>query len=151
MLDLDHFKQFNDRFGHVLGDEALTSRGQSDWYLACDQTAIFARYGGEEMIVILPNTGKDSALLVAERLCERIRSTKVFKNDAIPLPHITASLGLAALQDGQDGLSVIASADAALYRAKERGRNRWQCDSVTGTQNPSDTKKPPTSDWRFLL
>ncbi len=123
MLDLDHFKQFNDRFGHVLGDEALQAAAKVI-SASLRPSDFAARYGGEEMIVILPNTGKDSALLVAERLCERIRSTKVFQNDAIPLPHITASLGLAALQDGQDGLSVIASADAALYRAKERGRNQ---------------------------
>lgn len=123
MLDLDHFKQFNDRFGHVLGDEALQAAAKviSNGLRPSD---FAARYGGEEMIVILPNTPKESALIVAERLCERIRHTKVFQNDAIGLPHITASIGLASLAEGQDGLAVIAAADAALYRAKERGRNQ---------------------------
>ncbi|TXI92122.1 MAG: GGDEF domain-containing protein [Burkholderiaceae bacterium] len=123
MLDLDHFKQFNDRFGHVLGDEALQAAAKVI-SAGLRPSDFAARYGGEEMIVILPNTAKESALIVAERLCERIRNTKVFQNDAISLPHITASLGLAALNEGQDGLAVIASADAALYRAKERGRNQ---------------------------
>lgn len=123
MVDLDHFKQFNDRFGHVLGDEALQAAAKVI-SAGLRPTDFAARYGGEEMIIILPNTNKESALIVAERLCDRIRQTKVFQNDAISLPHITASLGLAALSDGQDGLAVIASADAALYRAKERGRNQ---------------------------
>ncbi len=123
MVDLDHFKQFNDRFGHVLGDEALQAAAKVI-SAGLRPTDFAARYGGEEMIVILPNTNKESALIVAERLCDRIRQTKVFQNDAISLPHITASLGLAALTEGQDGLAVIASADAALYRAKERGRNQ---------------------------
>ncbi|MFZ6817238.1 GGDEF domain-containing protein [Undibacterium sp. Ji22W] len=123
MLDLDHFKKFNDQFGHVMGDEALqaASRVVSAGLRPSD---FAARYGGEEVIIILPNTSKESALIVAERLCDRIRHTQIFKDNTKPMPHITASLGLATLSAGQDGLAVIATADAALYRAKERGRDQ---------------------------
>ncbi len=123
MLDLDHFKKFNDQYGHVMGDEALQAAAKVI-SAGLRPSDFAARYGGEEMIVILPNTGRESALVVAERLCDRIRHTQVFKDDIKELPHITASLGLATLCSGQDGLAVIASADAALYRAKERGRNQ---------------------------
>lgn len=123
MLDLDHFKKFNDQYGHVMGDEALQAAAKVV-SAGLRPSDFAARYGGEEMIIILPNTSKESALIVAERLCDRIRHKQVFKDDVKPLPHITASLGLATLGVGQDGLAVIASADAALYRAKERGRDQ---------------------------
>lgn len=123
MLDLDHFKKFNDQHGHLLGDEALQAAAKTvSGGLRPNDFA--ARYGGEEMIIILPNTGKESALIVAERLCDRIRQVKIFDEDEKALPHITASLGLATLAGNQDGSGVIASADAALYRAKDQGRNQ---------------------------
>ena len=123
MVDLDHFKRFNDTYGHVIGDDALQMAAKV-LSAGLRPSDFAARYGGEEMIVILPNTNHESALIVAERLCQRIRSTRVFNDDANELPHITASLGLATLQGGEDGAAVIAAADAALYRAKERGRNQ---------------------------
>lgn len=123
MLDLDHFKKFNDQHGHLLGDEALQAAAKSV-SAGLRPSDFAARYGGEEMIIILPNTGKDSALVVAERLCDRIRQVRIFDDESRALPHITASLGLATLSNEQDGLGVIASADAALYRAKDRGRNQ---------------------------
>lgn len=123
MVDLDHFKKFNDQYGHVAGDEALQAAAKviNNGLRPSD---FAARYGGEEMLIILPNTNKESAFVVAERLCERIRQTPVFQDGDKPLPHITASLGLASLEIGQDGVAVIASADIALYRAKEKGRDQ---------------------------
>lgn len=123
MVDLDHFKKFNDQYGHVAGDEALQAAAKviNNGLRPSD---FAARYGGEEMLIILPNTSRESALVVAERLCERIRNAIIFSDKEKPLPHITASLGLASLQAEQDGLSLIACADAALYRAKERGRDQ---------------------------
>jgi diguanylate cyclase (GGDEF)-like protein len=123
MVDLDHFKKFNDQFGHVVGDEALQTASRVI-SAGLRPTDFAARYGGEEMIIILPNTSRESALIVAERLCKRIRQARVFEDVNHVLPHITASLGLATLSEDQDGLGVIASADAALYRAKERGRDQ---------------------------
>ncbi len=123
MVDLDHFKKFNDEFGHVVGDDALQTAAKV-LNAGLRPTDFAARYGGEEMIVILPNTDQRSALIVAERLCSRLRKTRIFANMQKPLPHITASFGLATLKQGEDGPTVIAMADAALYRAKEAGRNR---------------------------
>lgn len=123
MVDLDHFKLFNDEHGHLLGDDALQTAAKV-LNAGLRPTDFAARYGGEEMIIILPNTNQQSALIVAERLCKRLRKTRVFADMQKALPHVTASFGLATLQGGQDGSAVIATADAALYRAKDAGRNQ---------------------------
>jgi len=123
MLDLDHFKQFNDTYGHLAGDDAL--RMAASVISNALRPADFAlRYGGEEMMVILPDTSDTLALLVAERLCTRMRETTIFTDMRAPLPHITASFGVAVLEKGMDDNALIAAADAALYRAKDGGRNR---------------------------
>jgi len=123
MIDLDHFKRFNDTHGHILGDHALvTAAGVIKEALRPSDFAV--RYGGEEMMAILPNTGMPAAQLVAERLCNRLRETAVFTDMRLPLPHVTGSFGLATLVPDQDELALIAAADAALYRAKQAGRNR---------------------------
>lgn len=123
MIDLDHFKRFNDSHGHVAGDQALRTAAQL--ISAALRPSDFAvRYGGEEMMVILPDTGEQIALAVAERLCERIQQAIVFSDMRSALPHITASFGIASLVPGQDDQSLVDAADAALYRAKHAGRNR---------------------------
>lgn len=123
MIDLDHFKKFNDSHGHLAGDQALRTAAQV-LSGALRPTDCAVRYGGEEMMVLLPDTSDKVAITVAERLCERMRQAVVFGDMRLPLPHITASLGVAALQAQQDEHALIAAADAALYRAKEAGRNR---------------------------
>jgi len=123
MIDLDHFKRFNDSHGHLAGDQALRTAAQV-LSAALRPTDCAVRYGGEEMMVILPETNDNVAALVAERLCERMRQAKVFGDMRNPLPHITASFGIASLMQGQDERALIAAADAALYRAKGGGRNR---------------------------
>lgn len=123
MVDLDHFKRFNDEFGHVAGDDALQTAAKV-LNAGLRPSDFAARYGGEEMIVLLPNTNLPSAQIVAERLCEKLRNTPILTHADKELPHITASFGLACLADEQDANQVIACADAALYRAKEAGRNR---------------------------
>jgi diguanylate cyclase (GGDEF)-like protein len=82
------------------------------------------RYGGEEMMAILPATPQAQAVMVAERLCARMRETVVFDDMRLPLPHITGSFGVATLVAGQDERALVEAADAALYRAKEAGRDR---------------------------
>ncbi|MTV38104.1 GGDEF domain-containing protein [Duganella radicis] len=128
MIDLDHFKKFNDSHGHLAGDEALRSAAQV-LSGALRPTDFAVRYGGEEMMVLLPDTNGKVALAVAERLCERMRQAEVFDGVRAggvrqPLPHITASLGVAILQPQQSEHDLIQAADAALYRAKELGRNQ---------------------------
>ena len=122
MLDLDHFKKFNDDHGHLTGDDALRA-ASSVISVALRPSDFAVRYGGEEMMVILPDTTELLAVMVAERLCERMRAVKIFPDMRQQLPHMTASFGVALLAPGMDDLGLIAAADAALYRAKNAGRN----------------------------
>lgn len=123
MIDLDHFKNFNDAHGHLAGDQALRSAAQV-LSAALRPTDFAVRYGGEEMMVILPDTNEKVATIVAERLCERMQQVIVFGDMRLPLPHVTASFGVATLAAEHDEHGLIAAADAALYRAKDAGRNR---------------------------
>jgi diguanylate cyclase (GGDEF)-like protein len=123
MIDLDNFKRFNDTYGHVAGDAALCAAA-GIIRAALRPTDFAVRYGGEEMLVILPDTSKKMALVVAERLCRRMRQAIVFGDMRVMLPHITGSFGVACLDDGLDERTLVAAADAALYRAKEGGRDR---------------------------
>ncbi|WP_273161478.1 GGDEF domain-containing protein [Massilia timonae] len=123
MIDLDHFKRFNDTHGHIAGDAALAAaanviRG------ALRPSDFAVRYGGEELLAVLPDTTPELAAGVAERLCRRLRLAVVFPDMRLPLPHLTASFGVASLAPGDDERSLMAAADAALYRAKEAGRDR---------------------------
>jgi len=123
MIDLDHFKRFNDTHGHTAGDAALCAAAATI-RAALRPTDYAVRFGGEEMIAILPNTPRDLAPLVAQRLCTRMRMAIVFDDMRVPLPHITGSFGVATLASGQDERTLVELADAALYRAKEAGRDR---------------------------
>lgn len=126
MIDLDHFKAFNDAHGHPGGDSAL--RAAAGVLTAALRPSDFAvRYGGEEMIVILPDSSEKAGMMVAQRLCARMQQAVVFADMRIPLPHITASFGVATLKPGQDVDALLSTADAALYRAKSLGRNQVVC------------------------
>lgn len=126
MIDIDHFKRFNDDHGHQTGDRAL--RVAANVLETALRPSDFAvRYGGEELGVILPGSNEAGACMVAQRLCERMREAIVFDDMRFPLPHLTASFGVAALTPQQDADMLIGAADAALYRAKQAGRNRISC------------------------
>ena len=123
MIDLDHFKRFNDTHGHIAGDAALSSAaGVIRDSLRPSDFAV--RYGGEELMAVLPDTPIGLAEMVAERLAERLRAAIVFPDMRLPLPHITGSFGVASLAAGGDEHALMAAADAALYRAKQAGRDR---------------------------
>ncbi|MBX9698022.1 MAG: PleD family two-component system response regulator, partial [Acetobacteraceae bacterium] len=121
LLDVDHFKAINDRYGHPAGDEVLRqlTRRLTGQLRAAD---VISRHGGEEFLVVLANEPADYALAVAERLREAM-STEPFAVAGMPLP-VTVSVGLAVAQQGLGPDQAIAAADAALYRAKGGGRNR---------------------------
>ena len=123
MIDLDHFKRFNDTHGHMAGDTALATAA-AVIRSALRPSDFAVRYGGEELMAILPNTNRTLAVMVAERLCARMREAVVFDDMRIALPHITGSFGVASLGAEQDERSLVEAADAALYRAKEAGRDR---------------------------
>ncbi|GAB3374509.1 GGDEF domain-containing protein [Massilia agri] len=123
MIDLDHFKRFNDTHGHIAGDAALSAAaGVIRDSLRPSDFAV--RYGGEELMAVLPDTPLSLAEMVAGRLAERLRTALVFPDMRLPLPHITGSFGVASLAAGGDEHALMAAADAALYRAKQAGRDR---------------------------
>jgi diguanylate cyclase (GGDEF)-like protein len=123
MLDLDHFKDFNDRHGHPSGDEALrTFAGILRSCLRDDDIA--ARYGGEEFAVVLPGVDETTALAVAERIRSRTDTTLISLAPGIT-DRITVSIGVAcAPEQALDRITLLRLSDEALYRAKQAGRNR---------------------------
>ena len=123
MIDLDHFKRFNDTHGHIVGDIAL-SAAASAIRDALRPSDFAVRYGGEEMMAVLPDTSPELAHLVAERLCQRLRTAIIFTDMRMPLPHVTGSFGVASLSAGDDEQALMKAADEALYRAKEAGRDQ---------------------------
>ncbi len=123
MLDVDHFKQFNDTFGHPSGDEVLRqlARVLSDTRRAND---VVARYGGEEFAVILVDTPKFTAAKVAERVRERVHAHD-FSDAAPRAGKLSVSIGVATFpDDGSDAEALVRAADTALYAGKRAGRNR---------------------------
>jgi diguanylate cyclase (GGDEF)-like protein len=124
MLDIDDFKQVNDEFGHQQGDEVLSAvaRVLRQHSRDIDEPA---RYGGEELAVVLPETECEGAAQVAERIREAIEALRIVRVDASGELAVTASFGVASVPGtAQDKGSLIAAADAALYRAKRAGKNR---------------------------
>lgn len=122
LADVDYFKSFNDRFGHLAGDQALRCVADA-LKQGVRPTDMVARYGGEEFLIILPDTCEKDALLVAERVCAGVRNQEVEMGDTV-YPHVTISVGVSRLIPGDDFASLIKAADVALYQAKENGRDR---------------------------
>ncbi|MEN6459182.1 MAG: diguanylate cyclase [Thermoguttaceae bacterium] len=123
MADLDHFKDINDRFGHQVGDKLLQETAAA---LAgqCRQTDLPARYGGEELAIVVPDEIAENAAHLAERCRRKIEKSCVVVHNG--LAQITASFGIADSRGLESPEALIQRADEALYRAKEAGRNRLE-------------------------
>jgi diguanylate cyclase (GGDEF)-like protein len=123
LLDIDRFKLVNDRYGHDGGDAVLVHFARHTQNAAMRSGDVLARYGGEEFVAVMPNTTLDQAVLVAERL-RRAIATERFRFAGAEI-HITVSIGVAAVAPEERMLEpAISRADAALYAAKQAGRNR---------------------------
>ncbi|MEM1204317.1 MAG: diguanylate cyclase [Acidobacteriota bacterium] len=126
MADLDHFKKVNDQFGHLGGDVVL-KRVAEELSAGLRSTDAIGRYGGEEFLLVLPETPIDGGVAVAEKLRRRVEDLRLTMDDGSTV-RTTLSIGLSALAPGEGGLDarrgLIDNADRALYLAKERGRNR---------------------------
>ncbi len=128
MFDIDHFKSFNDSYGHLTGDQVLRLVAMSLKQTIKGQD-ITARYGGEEFAVVLPNTGLRQALTVADHIRRAVMSKELKKKSTGEiLGRVTISVGVSILKPGDDTDSLIERADACLYAAKRNGRNRVICE-----------------------
>jgi diguanylate cyclase (GGDEF)-like protein len=124
MLDLDHFKSFNDVYGHEIGDRILRHFAKTITS-SMRETNLAARYGGEEFIVVLPDTSAKSCSVVAERIRRAVMTMVVPSDTEKPLPQLTVSIGIAVFPDhGQILEEIIHASDKALYESKRQGRNR---------------------------
>jgi diguanylate cyclase len=137
MFDIDHFKSFNDSYGHLTGDQVLRLVG-----LSLKQTIkgqdITARYGGEEFAVVLPDTALRQALTVADHIRRAVMAKELKKKSTGEiLGRVTISVGVSMLKPGDDTDSLIERADACLYAAKRNGRNRVICEA-----DPEYTAEP---------
>jgi diguanylate cyclase (GGDEF)-like protein len=144
MLDIDDFKQVNDRHGHQQGDEVLAQVADVLRKLSRDIDAP-ARYGGEELAVILPETDLDGAALLAERMREAIETMQVPGARGSGYLRVTASFGVAAApHSAVEREALVASADGALYRAKRAGKNRVETALPTGAAAVLAEPEPST-------
>lgn len=123
MVDVDHFKEINDTYGHVAGDHVLSIFAQT--IMKCiRKTDIIARYGGDEFVVVLPNTDTETAKAVAERIREDVANTYIPPVDGVHISRIQCSVGISTYPvHCSNKYSLIKTSDLALYMAKRSGRN----------------------------
>lgn len=126
LIDIDHFKRYNDTYGHQDGDRCLQQIAATLAQRATRPGDLVARYGGEEFAVILANTGLDGARTVAERLRAEVAALAIPHSASLVAATVTLSVGVAATipAPATDPAALIAASDQALYRAKEQGRNQ---------------------------
>ncbi|HEX4872659.1 MAG TPA: diguanylate cyclase [Nevskiaceae bacterium] len=141
MVDIDHFKAYNDAVGHLAGDECLRRVAQTLQVSLRRPTDFVARYGGEEFAVVLADSPPATTLATARFLLERLRGEHLPHPANTVSPWVTASIGAAALtpRQGDSALDLVARADRQLYRAKAEGRNRALIDPPVDSDLDSET------------
>ena len=156
LLDVDRFKPFNDRYGHQAGDGCLRALAGAVGQIARRPADLAARYGGEEMVLVLPQTDVEGAAQMAEKTRAAVERLRVAHEGNSPAWVVTVSLGVASAMpmpgsDAEAGArALLAAADAALYRAKEKGRNRAEVaaplvEAVTLIPGFMSARQEPTS------
>ncbi len=145
VVDIDHFKNVNDTYGHQAGDYILQQVACAlDGVTRADET--LARYGGEEFVILLEDIATEGLAIVGERIRAKIEGLDIsFEGTGIP---ITVSIGLSCgvPQDAEYGVRLFSHADAALYQAKQNGRNQAVCDVSLGSPSPACSTPLPPSD-----
>jgi diguanylate cyclase (GGDEF)-like protein len=127
MIDIDYFKKYNDTYGHDAGDDCLKEVAAALSQCAIREGDFVARYGGEEFAAVLPNTDKDGAQLVAEKMLVKVRELNIPHKTSDITDHVTISIGgtTGIVNHLQHGSDYIKLADKALYESKKNGRNRY--------------------------
>ena len=125
MMDVDHFKAYNDRYGHVRGDACLQEIAAVAQQIIQRNADLFARYGGEEFVAVLPGTDGRGSKVLAEEIRRRVEACHI-PHSSSPHGVVTVSIGFASQMLGpqSEGNPLLLAADEALYRAKSAGRNR---------------------------
>lgn len=138
IIDIDHFKNINDTQGHMIGDQIIKSVAKQ---LDCDarESDIVARFGGEEFVIVMPQTGADGAAVTAERI-----RLQIAENCSAIAP-VTVSLGIATAMDKDDADGLLTRADEALYQAKHDGRNCVRRHTSDGIE-PIDASLEPNEE-----
>ena len=143
MVDIDHFKLFNDHYGHLAGDECL--RRVSQVLAGCVRRAgeMLARYGGEEFVMLMPGADRAQAEDMAQRCLNRIRQAAIAHGSSPTSSLLTLSIGIASVQPsaGGDPGTLVNAADTAMYRAKMRGRARHEVADVADWEIDKDTHR----------
>jgi len=141
LTDIDHFKTFNDSFGHLTGDQVLRLVAMSVKQNVKGQDTA-ARYGGEEFAVVLPNTVLRSAITVADHIRRAVMTKELMKRSTGEhLGRVTVSIGVATLRKSDTPQSLIERTDACLYAAKRHGRNRVMCETDPEVAAPGTAAK----------
>ena len=147
--DVDHFKLYNDTYGHVKGDQCLQIIAKTLQENAFRSTDLVARYGGEEFAIILPDTAIEGAKIVAKRMCSAIHEQQIAHRQSKTAKWVTLSLGVASINPviKDNWKQFLLIADTALYEAKDRGRNQVVCIQL-GADRSGETErislpKPP--------
>ena len=129
LIDLDYFKQYNDYYGHLQGDECLKTVAQTLSQVIKRSTDLVARYGGEEFVLVLPDTDEAGAVAIAEEIQSAIAQQKISHASHLASDQVTVSLGIATVIPTVETSweTLVTLADVALYQAKEQGRDRSCC------------------------
>lgn len=150
MIDIDHFKRYNDHYGHVAGDECL--QAVADVLRCCVRRAgeMAARYGGEEFVLLLPGSDEDHALEVARNCLELLSQRAIEHKNSPTSPLLTCSIGVASATPTNDlqASALINAADAAMYRAKMAGRAGYMVTQPTDWSIGRDTPRTTPAELR---
>ena len=126
LIDIDHFKRFNDTYGHLMGDKVLQYVGKLLKEI-CPEPMLPVRFGGEEFAVLMPSTSVDEAANIAEQVRQKIQAIRIKqKKSGEIISSITASFGVSQLTSDESAEQLVERTDKALYKAKDSGRNQIQ-------------------------
>ncbi len=145
ILDIDHFKGFNDTYGHLVGDDCLQMVASCIGEYVTRPQDLAARYGGEEFVVLLPDTPEEGAVRVAEKIRRKIEQTGFRVSDK--MVHLTVSIGICSVCPARADVTkeIFSRADEALYEAKDGGRNRVVSSSGSGSASSRRPSSPTSS------
>ena len=142
LLDIDHFKQYNDHYGHIQGDDCLKSVGQALSHAVSRPRDFVGRFGGEEFVLVLPETDEAAARHIAERCRQQVRQQRIPHERSAVSSMLTISLGVGTIVPGAGdrSLDFLNSVDKLLYRAKQRGRDRLEVARMPTHSTHNDTE-----------